>query len=79
MQDEWFNIPYDSLPVPVFSLNYTSINPFKPQQVFISSFQHGLLEIDNDEPVNLYNQSNSGLESLIIPGNPNVVSIRVTG
>ncbi len=79
LQDEWKNIPYDSLQFPAFSLNYTAINPFKPQQVFISSFQHGLLEIDDDEPINLYNHLNSGLESLIIPGNPNVVSIRVTG
>jgi len=79
LQDEWKNISYDSLQFPAFSLNYISINPFKPKQVFISSFQHGLLEVENDEPTNLYNNLNSGLESLVIPGNPNVVSIRVTG
>jgi WD40 repeat protein len=79
LQEDWFNIPYDSLQYPAFSLNYISINPFKPQQVFISSFQHGLLEIENNEPVILYNQLNSGLESLIVPGNPNAISIRVTG
>lgn len=79
LQEEWFNIPYDSLQFPAFSLNYTSINPFKPQQVFISSFQHGLLEIENNEVTNLYNHLNSGLESLVVPGNPNVISIRVTG
>lgn len=79
LQEEWFNIPYDSLQYTAVSLNNIAINPFKPQQVFISSFQHGLLEIDNDEPVNLYNQLNSGLESLIIPGNPSFSSIRVTG
>ncbi|MEZ4796831.1 MAG: two-component regulator propeller domain-containing protein [Flavobacteriaceae bacterium] len=78
-EEEWFNIPYDSLQFPAFSLNYTSINPFKPQQVFISSFQHGLLEIENNEVTNLYNHLNSGMESLVIPGNPNVISIRVTG
>jgi len=79
LQEDWVNIPYDSLQPPVFSLNYISINPFKPQQVFISSFQHGLLEIENNEWVNLYNQLNSGLESLIVPGNPNFTSIRLTG
>ncbi|MEZ4781637.1 MAG: two-component regulator propeller domain-containing protein [Flavobacteriaceae bacterium] len=79
LQDEWKNIPYDSLQFPAYSLNYTAINPFKPQQVFISSFQSGLLEIDNDEPINLYNHLNSGLESLIVPGSPNYISIRVTG
>ena len=79
LQEEWNNIPYDSLMFNAFSLNYISINPFRPQQVFISSFQHGLLEIENDEPTNLYNLLNSGLESLIVPGNPNFKSIRVTG
>lgn len=77
--DEWNNISYDSLQFPAFSLNYTSINPFKPQQVFISSFQHGILEIDNDIPITMYNNLNSGLESLVIPGNPNFKSIRVSG
>lgn len=79
LQEEWKNIPYDNLQFTAVSLNNISINPFKPQQVFVSSFQHGLLEINNDEPTILYNQLNSGLESLIVPGNPNVVSIRVTG
>ena len=77
--DEWNNISYDSLQFPAYSLNYTSINPFKPQQVFISSFQHGILEIDNDIPITMYNNLNSGLESLIVPGNPNFTSIRVSG
>jgi len=79
LEDQWRNITYDSLQFPAFSLNYTAINPFKPQQVFISSFQHGILEIENDEATNLFNHLNSGLESLVIPGNPNVISIRVTG
>ena len=78
-QEEWFNIPYDSLQYNVVSLNNIAINPFKPQQVFISSFQHGLLEIENNEATNLYNQLNSGLESAIVPNNPNIISIRVTG
>ena len=60
--DEWNNISYDSIQFPAFSLNYISINPFKPQQVFISSFQHGILEIDNDIPITMYNNLNSGLE-----------------
>lgn len=79
LQDEWYNIPYDSLQYTPRSLNSIAINPFKPEQVFISSFGQGLLEIENNEPVNLFDQTNSGLESLIIPGAPNVVSIRLTG
>jgi len=79
LKDEWFNIPYDSLQYNARSLNKISINPFSPEQVFISSFGDGLLEIDNNEIINLFNQSNSGLESLIVPGAPNVNSIRLTG
>ena len=79
LKDEWFNIPYDSLQYNVRSLNTISINPFSPEQVFISSFGDGLLEVDNNEVINLFNQSNSGLESLIVPGAPNVNSIRLTG
>lgn len=78
-QEDWHNIPYDSLQYTAFSLNKISMNPFKPQQVFISSFQHGILEIENDEPIILYNHLNSGLESLVLPNNPDFKSIRVSG
>lgn len=79
LQDEWLNTVYDSLQYPAINLNYIAINPLKPQQVFISSFQHGILEIDNDEPIIVYNNQNSGLESLVLPGNPSFTSIRVSG
>lgn len=80
--DQWKNIPYNEISgatSSAFNLNAISINPFNPDQIFISSFQHGILEINNDEPTILYNQNNSGLESLVIPSNPNAVSIRVSG
>ncbi len=74
----WFNKPFDSL-LGARELCDIAINPFNPSQVFISSFQDGLLEINNDVPTVLYNQSNSGLESIILAGNPNFISIRVSG
>ena len=77
-EEEWNNIPFDSLFL-AKDLNAISINPFNPQQVFISSFQNGILEINDFEPTILYNETNSGLESLIVPNNPNVVSVRVSG
>jgi WD40 repeat protein len=79
LQEEWLNTVYDSIQYPAINLNYIAINPLKPQQVFISSFQHGILEIDNDEPIIVYNNQNSGLESLVLPGNPSFTSIRVSG
>ncbi|MFK7832932.1 MAG: two-component regulator propeller domain-containing protein [Winogradskyella sp.] len=73
----WENIPYDD----VFSaknLNTISVNPFNFNQVFVSSFQNGLLELNDFEPTILYNENNSDLESLVLPGSPNFNSIRVS-
>ncbi|WP_370390482.1 ABC transporter substrate-binding protein [uncultured Winogradskyella sp.] len=75
--EEWFSIPFDSL-LGARNLNTISINPFNNNQLFISSFQDGILQIDNFESTVLYNESNSGLESLVVPNAPNVVSIRVS-
>ncbi|WP_047549732.1 two-component regulator propeller domain-containing protein [Psychroserpens sp. Hel_I_66] len=72
---EWNNIPYDSL-LNAKNLVDVVINPFNPSQVFISSFQNGILEMNNEEATILYDQDNSGLESLVVPTNPNIISIR---
>ncbi len=74
----WTNIPYDSL-LGATSLNTISINPFNPDQVFISSFHSGLLEMNNNVPIKRHDNTNSGLESLILSGSPGYVSIRVSG
>jgi hypothetical protein len=76
LKDEsWINIPFDSV-LGAKNLNKTAINPFRTNQVYVSSFQDGLLEINNDSPTILYNEDNSGLESLVISNNPNFKSIR---
>jgi hypothetical protein len=78
LRDEiWENIPYDSL-FGARNLSEISVNPFNPNQVFISSFQNGILELNENSPTILYNQDNSGLESLVVPNAPQVVSIRVS-
>ena len=77
-EDEWVNIPYDSL-LTASDLNYIKVNPFNPSQVFVSSYQNGLLEVENDSPLILLDQNNSGLESLVVPGAPNFISIRISG
>lgn len=74
--NNWINVPY----VDVFgakNLNAISINPFNNNQVFISSFFSGLLEVNDNKPTVLYNKNNSALESLILPNNPNYIDIRV--
>jgi hypothetical protein len=74
---EWKNIPYDSV-LNAKNLVDVAINPFNPAQVFVSSFQDGILELNNDVVTVLYNQDNSGLESLILPSSPSFISIRQT-
>ncbi|WP_296311905.1 ABC transporter substrate-binding protein [Winogradskyella sp. UBA3174] len=75
--EEWGNIPFDSV-LGARNLSEISVNVFNPNQVFISAVHDGLLEINDFEPTVLYNQNNSGLESLIVPSSPNFSSIRVT-
>lgn len=57
-----------------------AINPFNKNQVFISSYYSGLLEVSNNTPVTLYNHLNSGLESLgpyLTPPIPSLIDIRI--
>ena len=63
----WNNIPTDNL-LGAVELCDISINPFNPSQVFICSFHSGLLEFNNGTPTVLYNEFNSGLESIDVPG-----------
>jgi hypothetical protein len=77
IDENWVNIPYDSV-LGAAELNKITINPNIYGQVFISSFFNGLLELNNNSPTTLYNETNSGLESLILPNNPNYIDIRVS-
>jgi len=74
--ETWESIPYDSV-LGARNLSQISVNPFNNRQVFISSFQNGLLELNNFEPTILYNETNSGLEPLVLPGSPNFYSLRL--
>lgn len=75
-EGHWINTPYEEV-IDAKCLNTISINPNNNSQVFVSSFFSGLLEINDELPTVLYNQTNSSLESLILPGNPNYIDIRV--
>jgi len=77
LNEEWYSIPFDSV-FGAKNLSEITTNPFDPNQVYISSFQDGLLELNDFEPTILYNETNSGLESLILPGSPDFTSIRVS-
>ncbi|ALJ05455.1 ABC transporter substrate-binding protein [Pseudalgibacter alginicilyticus] len=73
---DWINTQYSDL-FGAKCLNTITINPFNTSQVFISSLFSGLLEVNDEIPTVLHNQTNSGLESLIDVSNPNYIDIRV--
>ena len=63
--ESWFNITKDSIPHQAVNLNNISINPFDNNNVFVSSFHGGLIEMDNFNFTELYDNNNSGLETLL--------------
>lgn len=76
----WLNTPYSNV-LDAKNLVDVSVNPFNKNQVFISSYHSGgLLEVNDDIPTILYDQTNSALESLgpyLSPPAPTYISIRV--
>ena len=73
----WLNISKDSIPNQAVNLNNISINPFNNDNIFVSSFEGGLLEIENLNIIELFDNNNSGLESLTID-DPSYESIRIS-
>ncbi len=68
-EEQWLNIPYSEL-LGAKSIVRITVNPNDENQVYASSYFSGLLKLENDEVVNLFNATNSGLESLFLPENP---------
>ncbi|MFC7357752.1 two-component regulator propeller domain-containing protein [Jejudonia soesokkakensis] len=65
--DSWVNITYEELSETLGKdandLVNVAINPENPSEVYISSFNKGLLRIEDQVPTILYDDSNSPLES----------------
>lgn len=74
----WSIIPYNDL-FGAKSLSDIAINPFNQNQVYITSYFSGMLKFqdNNIELLNNTNTGPNGLESLVIPGNPSYVDIRI--
>jgi hypothetical protein len=67
-QNEWRNITYDSISSKVALPNFLShiaVNPFDTEQVFVSSYYSGVIEVNNGEIVEIYNDNNSTLEPFV--------------
>lgn len=74
-EGSWTNIPYTS-EYDAKSLVSVTVNPSNSEEVFISSFFSGILKIVEDQPTEILNTTNSGLESLDI-GDPAYIDIRI--
>ncbi len=80
-EDTWTNISYEDLigqlgVEDVNDITYVTINPENSHEVYMSSYQKGLLKIDDQTPSILYNETNS---PLTIPNNNEDLGIRLYG
>ena len=76
----WLNIPYEEVHEPgkeAYDLVRVTVNPQDENNIFVSSYSSGLLEFQDDVLVMQYDQTNSGLESLLDPASPSYISVRV--
>ncbi len=69
----WLNIPYSEV-LGAKALSKISVNPNDETQVYISSYNSGLLKLENDVPTILLDNSNSPLEPTL-----DGPSIRING
>lgn len=73
----WVNIPYSDV-FNAKSITKIIVNPNNENEVYASSFFSGLLKIENNVPTILYNEKNSGLETLTFLG-PAYIDVRING
>lgn len=83
----WINIPYNNFNVK--NLVNITFDFFNENKVYLSSWgasgpndisnTGGMLIVENDEAINFWNFTNSALEKLDLPQNPNYLSTRING
>ncbi len=76
----WTNIPYEDVhpaTKDAADLVRVTVNPSNTNEIYVSSYQNGLLKFENDEFVKLYDQTNSGLQPYTFPSDPTYISIRI--
>lgn len=61
--DGWLNIPYSAI-LDAKALVSVAVNPNDENQVYVSSYNDGLVKIESDVPTTLYNQTNSTLQAM---------------
>ena len=86
--ENWINNPYDA-DFPAKNLVHITIDPLSENKVFLSSWAAGnrtqenpttggMLIVENDKPIEYWNQTNSALEE-VLPNHPTYVTVRVNG
>ncbi|WNM19506.1 type IX secretion system anionic LPS delivery protein PorZ [Flavobacterium capsici] len=70
-ENQWLNIPYEEV-LEAKALTRITSNPSDESQVYISSYNNGLLKLEADIPTTLFNESNSSLKSLDLNSTNNI-------
>lgn len=60
----WVNIPYHQNAITERALSHVSIDPFHENRAYISSYNDGMVVIENDEVIAHWDDTNSALESI---------------
>ncbi|MEW5677437.1 two-component regulator propeller domain-containing protein [Flavobacterium enshiense] len=76
-QQGWTSLPYANL-FGAKSLSRVILNPKKSDEVFVSSFYSGLLKVEKNETITLYDNTNTGSNGLEFMS-PTIGGIRVNG
>ena len=76
--EDWINTDYNAA-FPARDLAHVTIDPINPEKVYISSWNDGILVIEDNNIQTLLNDQNSGLERLVLTGSPDFYSIRING
>ncbi|MDH3322340.1 MAG: hypothetical protein OEM04_05070 [Flavobacteriaceae bacterium] len=75
---QWVNFSYGDN-FEARDLVHVTIDPNEANKAYLSSWSDGMLVVENDVPVELWNEKNSDLEPLLFPDDPNYISIRING
>jgi len=75
---QWNNNAYSNS-FPARDLVNITMDPNEENKVYISSWSDGMLVVENDAPIVLWNETNSDLEPLYFPDDPNYINIRING
>lgn len=78
-ENGWLNVPFEDV-MGANSLSRITLNPANENQAYLSSFQSGIVKIENDVAVARYDHTTpNGPESLFFAPDPNYKSVRING